>query len=232
MSLQYFDDLHGSWITLLRNSPPIKVVHGSKIHMKLRDVDVDIRELVTDHRQIVIKSDSMEEAESPSKRKVISQDAHEIVDLTLESAIFDTPSSKRTRLLKLEDDSSPLGLRSTRRGVVSVGDVPVIISQFPARKATDMDARMLWIAENSDIGAIEKRFSMVFSCKYTGTTYHRHQRIWKQLRKSGLLPTTCKESTWRDVSSLLPDGKSEKVDKVGSETPPLSRPPSRTSVEL
>lgn len=169
--------------------------------MKLRELEVDVRELVTTPKRNEFRTCVRPEDDSPTKRKAMHQRS---LTTTLDLTLSDDSEDRRVRI-KREEPSSPLGPRSSRNQIEAVGSVPVPLSKFPAKMATDMDVRMLWIEKNMDLGSIEKRFGMVFSCKYIGTTFHRHRRAWRSLRDLELLPPASRELTWKYLISIVKD---------------------------
>lgn len=159
-AIQHFDTTCSRWVTILSNSPYIRVRAGSVLHLRRPGVPVPLADLVDGTRTMESKpavkqevgSIKQEPQTSPTKRK--SSFLSSVVDLTIEE---DT-SDKRARLnakgrsmhRNRSRSPSPLVVKSSNPPSSDVGSVPAKLSRYPARTLGQMHVRLKWI--NNDDG--------------------------------------------------------------------------------
>lgn len=183
-SLQYFNARLGSWLTLLRNSPPLSITSDCAIHFKYKDVHVPLAEIIDKGKG---------KRETPGRSNII--------DLAEEKTFL-----VKTELVKMEDwdtISLPSSPSPERRHLPFslVGDRPSKLAGFPTKFAIDMHERLQWIEANSSAGNLEQRFSHVFNRKFVSSTFHRHMLCWRWNMKNNNLKGVKSEELWKDYVS-------------------------------
>lgn len=188
-SIQYFDATTSKWITLLSTSPSVRVRAGAVVHIRKAGVKVDLKALVS-YQDVADTKPAIKTEYSPEKRKL---EKIEVIDLTEDERSAQTQRSKTRRRGR---SISPLAEKSNDAFDGNVGSIPAKLSRFPAKLVGEMDDRLQWMADNEDIGAVEIRFAMVFSCKFIKTTFFRHQKEWRRIKNDGTMAETDRKTDW------------------------------------
>lgn len=232
-SVQHFESSHARWVTILKNSPALKIVADSTHHFKLCTVNASLENLVISSP--VTASNSSRNTIGPSPAKIVeSGDAKvkAMVELIDGGDVFGGGSdggnnaftSKVVDLSSLVDDDeiylippSPTPKRRQTRSpsipyisLPSTRFTPTQLLEFPPAGALAMDIRMRWISDNEGSGSLSKRFSSVFSCSFKSSTFHKHWAAWKWLRENGELENLGKDCLWKTLADKVPYGKDEK----------------------
>lgn len=204
-------------MTILRNSPLLKIVANSVHHFKGCSVSVGIESIVESQVSFSIGSSNVHSSPvkvesrpprivfgskgSSGSRTVVSH-AH-VVDLSTTDeedsvgAITPSPSPKKKKAFRRSPSIpfTPLDVKPA---------VPTILDEFPPVSATEMDERLQWINDNEAVGSLAKRFSTVFSCTYKSSTFHRHWAAWQWLRCNGELSDITSDSPWKSLMEKVP----------------------------
>lgn len=159
-SIQHLDIGTSAWVTLFKSSPPVIIRSGGTYHFKEVDKDVPFSSIIC---LPAIKT-SMRLFKNENRNSDGFED--DLPDSTSSS-----PSSK---LVKEEP-----------RDVIIVGSRPCRLSDFPGKTAREARIRFKWIAANTQLGSLRKRFEAVYSCPFNSSTYHRHQNAWRWLENRG-----------------------------------------------
>lgn len=216
-SIQHFDSSLGRWITILRNSPPLRIVPKSTHHFKLPSSDVKAENIVlclsdstilstastvskreSDGRPDVFSGSSIHAMKSKPSAPALSGVVVDLSDDEIEDADFrpDTPcpSPRKSRSLSF---SPPLACLNR----------PSVSAEFPPALATEMDIRLKWIDRMEGKGSLQKRFSSVFNCEFRASTFHKHWAAWRWLRANGHMDGLVYGCRWKTLVGLTPVGR-------------------------
>lgn len=182
LGLKLLDGVHvfhmptGSWITILRSSPPLSVTQNSTFHFKPLTVAISVEKIV-DY--------GIPKRENSNLISDCSNDLE-----TKEESVDGEMSKKHSSGAK----TSP---------VVTVPDSPSVprpasLSIFPANLAIDMHNRFQWIIGTEAGGCVSERFALVYSCKFVASTYFRHLACWRRLKQSGTFDRISETALWKD----------------------------------
>lgn len=192
--IQHLDKSASKWITVFRNSPEIPITKDCVLHMKGKDTNVKYglitKGCVTGFEDLHPPV-NLDQTTSPGKRKL-----HPIlIDLTVSP---DEPVLKRSRSY---DNRLSSPTRKGGNGDVNIGSIPARLNKFPPYSIEELDNRLQWIADNEQFGTLEKRFTMVFSCKYPGSNYYNHRNLWRTLKERGVIEALNGKDPWMPVYS-------------------------------
>lgn len=174
-SIQHFDVGTSTWVTLLKNSPPVIVKEGGTYHFKDVDIVVSISDIVGDRSPIIKTSSRLAKIDG---------------DDDVFNIFSNTPSKRRRESTIKEELWEDL----------EIGSRPCKLSKFPGKTVKEVGDRIGWICANDRSGSLEKRFSAVYMCQFHSSTYHRHQNAWKWLLNSGRIHSYSDGTLWRDAS--------------------------------
>lgn len=175
-SIQHLDTGSGTWITILRNSPPV-IVKSNAIY-RFKEVDNEITLSVLHEPPIIRTSGRLMKTDS----------------LDSVSDVFNTPSKTDTVMTKREGASN--------NSIATVGSRPCKLSHFPGNSMKEVDDRFSWINENSSFGLLQTRFSAVYSGPFQSSTFHRHQNAWRWLKAERVLERKSNDEPWKDLSQM------------------------------
>lgn len=152
---------------------------------------------------------------SPTKRKLET----EVIDLTESN---EGPCEKRARE-SLSVPGTPL--QKGEEAEFEIGSVPARLSKFPPNTLGELDVRLKWISDKESIGTVEKRFEMVFSCKYPGSKYYNHRNLWRRLSDNGAIQALDGRDLWMPIySANTPSRKSDTANQNRETRCPPSGP--------
>lgn len=171
-SIQHLDTATSTWITILRSSPPIVVRPNSTYRFK--EVDTDI------HLSAIFDLPAIR----TSSRLFKTDSLDSIIDIS-------TTPSKVGRSCFKEDGAVD---------VSNVGSRPCRIPKFPGATLKEVDERFRWINENVSFGSLQTRFSAVYSCAFSSSTFHRHQNAWRWLNAQKTLELKSNDEPWKELS--------------------------------
>lgn len=203
-SIQYLDKTSSKWVTLFRTSPGVSVKKDSVIHVKEKDNNLSVSDVLDDTTSIKRDRTTPRIKTESSPEKSISRLGPEVIDLTLHT---EGPVEKRMRLRE-DGSASPtkkasnIERRTDRSGISDnemIGYAPAKLSKFPARTVMEMDRRLMWIAREK--GSLEARFSTVFSCKFVASSYHNHRNAWEHLKEVGAIMSAGGDDEWHPLYS-------------------------------
>lgn len=232
-SVQYLDKACSKWVTIFRTSPSIGVNNESVVHMKAKENDISVREVLEGitSKKVGRDTPAIKVENSPIKRR--NNTPPQIIDLTL---LSEEPAEKRTRLG--EDGSASPSRRSSpspnRRydgpGTEErmVGYAPAKLNKFPAKTVAEMDRRLQWIANTN--GGLESKFGTVFSCKYVGSSYHNHRNAWIHLKEAGELTDANGDADWLPLYSRAIKEINAQSNKIPSNRPNKTRRENQTAL--
>lgn len=221
-SVQHFDSPHARWVTILKNSPALKIIADSTHHFKLCAVESSLENVVKSSPASLPSSSR----DTPHYMKVspvkVESSAGEDVfgkggvdgSMKLSLNVIDLSSSvdeEEVRPLSLSP--SPKKRRSPSVPYISLNSKsapPEALSDFPPIYALPMDIRMRWILDNDELGSLPKRFSSVFSCTYKPSTFHKHWASWRWLRENGELCMLDQTCLWKTLTDKVPSNKEER----------------------
>lgn len=222
-SVQHFDVPSGKWVTLLRNSPAIRITVNSTHHFKNSETEVPIQSLLSSISSLsschivnpfdgplsALGQTSPRKSHSNGKMKVFGS-ASDVVDLSSECDEHVSVGAKTPC-------PSP---RKVGRHVKSpeVGFVgrPSSSSEFPIVSAVEMDIRMRWIDMTEGDGSLQRRFSAVFTCEYKPSTFHKHWAAWRWLHFNGYLRNLNKDDLWKSLLELAPGVRKQTNVGIGT----------------
>lgn len=181
-SIQHLDVGTGTWVTVFKSSPPVIIKSGGTYHFKEVGKDVPISNVIDNP---AIKT-------SMRLFKSESWDSDRFAN-DLSGKPF--PSSPSTSLANLEPwDGNTVGTRPCR------------LSVFPGKTANEARIRLKWIAANTHLGSLRKRFEAVYLCPFHSSTYHRHQNAWRWLESQGRFGNqtgsnaAIENKSWKDLA--------------------------------
>lgn len=216
-SVQHFEPSQAKWVTILRNSPEIKIVAGSVHHFKPSSVDVLFESVVDSHLAQTAGPCSTRSSpvkkEPPGTTDVFSTSGHVVTLPSFSRHIVDLSNSDEEEESGLVTPSPSPAKKKTRLRSPSIPYLPLEqappppparMAEFPSVGAADMDVRLKWILENNDVGALSKRFESVFSCEFKSSTFHKHWSAWKWLRENGDLSNIRSNTLWKNLTDKVP----------------------------
>lgn len=169
-SLRHFDIGTGTWITVLKSSPPLIIKAKGTYHFKEAEAEVHISQLVEPLRLRLVSK--LVKTESSSSNPVTSPGLHT------------TPTSSSSDFISVK----------------VIGDRPCRLSKFPGTTLKEVKERLQWISDNAHLGSLQRRFSAVYSCPFQSSTYHRHQNAWRWLQSEGLLEVKSDQESWKELA--------------------------------
>lgn len=191
----------GQWITHLRISPAIAVMPTTSLHMKHADADISPKDALWAVSNRLEEGTTTPNGDSLKRR--IKGDASELIDLT--DGIDGTPTKKPKIEPIGNQPTSPFISKPTNDNVEFIGIRPARLSKFPARTVHEMVSRIEWIVNSETPRSTAARYNQVFSSEFKGSTYYKHQGIWKWLKDHNKLASTPGNDLWKEVAARTTD---------------------------
>lgn len=188
-SIQHMDPSTGIWVTLLPNSPPIRVRQDSKHHFKEQGASVAVDSIV----------------KPKGRPEVIYQPSTPMRSPFMQATpMYNAPPKKET---------SPTITRTNPWLDDSIGSRPSRITRFSRSTVGEMTDRLAWMKKNKDRGTLSERFGMMFATTFSSSTYHRHNSALRWLDARGRITRLVRNDPWLPLAKQAWDAlKGETID--------------------
>lgn len=179
-SIQHLDTALGTWITILRSSPPIQIKDDSHHHFKGTGTSILLEDIIgiTTNRSTTVNEEYSKWMPRPLPQTVKEElgTRRDAPAVTTE----ESPSKKRT----LPWDGDDVGCR------------PCKLAKYGRGSVGEMDDRLEWMHRNRSHSTLIQRYDAMFKSTFKSSTFHHHRNAWTWLRKENRITPANREDSW------------------------------------